>query len=164
MKYYKYINKVYDKYTNDFRLKTQNKNTKIITTNDEKNNISFFLEKEKIFTGTYTIAGFFDTSSNMFFWGALIIPKNKALFFDNKKQIKKIEKKIINKKYDDVDFMEKIRYYVKNNSFYINNDDFVILQKFCCVASKSIGIVSETINKDNKKYIILYLINKIIQY
>jgi hypothetical protein len=166
MKYNEYINKTYEKNTKEIASIIKGKNTKtIISEDNDKSELSILSEnKEKILSGEYMIIGFYDVESSIFFWGDKISPKNKALFFNNKKQIKKIEKKIIKKKYDDVEFMEVLRYCVKNNTFYINNDDLMMMLKYCCVVSKSIGLVYEILHKDKKKYIVSYLISKITQF
>ena len=128
-----------------------------ITINENDNNtIDVICNKEKLFMAEYEILGSYDVSNGIFIWGWKMIDReNKHKTKSLKKYYKNIHNYVVNNKYSDIKYLERIHYYLSNDIFYLENDHLDIIIKFCCATLNSIDVIHY-----NDK---LYMITGIIQ-
>ena len=119
--------------------------------------------KKKVMTVACRSMGFYNYDCETFYWGDCMLPTNtniNELSKKIKKTKNKMKKMIINKKYDDIVFLERILYYVSNNVFYIDKGNVEDLIKYCCYVTDSMGVL---VQKKEKRQRIYYLVQEIIQ-
>lgn len=141
-------------------------------TNTEINENSFLdvygNNRKKILTAKYQLLGTFDIGNEIFIWGSnqVIVDKELILFSKIvKKYSAKIKKYIIQKKCEDVEYMERIYYYISNSVFFIEKDKIEEIIKFAVFVTKCKGIIkSVNTNASNNKIMSLYFITDIISY
>jgi hypothetical protein len=145
----------------DYKIKN-----KISKNNEHLMDVFLIKNNKKIMSTKCEIMGFYNKDCNTFYWGDLFIPMNTYI----NKSLKKIKKSknklkdmIIDKKYDDIEFLEQLLYYVSNNVFYIDDTNIDKLARYVCYKTDSLGLLlhKEEINK--KQYILYYLIKEIVQ-
>jgi len=119
---------------------------------------------KKIFSSKYELLGIYDRKTNLFIWGSSLIQSSNK-FASRIKDIKNysstLKSIIINKKFNDIGYMEKILYYLNENIVYIleeNLQDFIMS---CVFISKK--IIVKKINS-NSNTISLYLLTDILSY
>jgi hypothetical protein len=170
MKLQEQINKKYESLTkkmneiigfNDYIIENKiNKNNEyVMDVYTSKNNKKLMLVKCEII-------GFYNKGCNIFYWGDLFIPINiyaNKSFKKIKKSKNKIKNMIINKEYEDIQYLEKLLYYISNNMFFIDELDINDLTRYICYKTKSIGILSHNDEINKKHYKIYYLVKEIIQ-
>jgi hypothetical protein len=127
------------------------------------------LKKEKkILSVKYEIMGIYDYSCNLFSWDNMMILTNKNL--NNlskkvKKYKKNIKEMIITKQYKDIDYMERILYYISNSVFFIEQNNLLNLIQFSCYSLYSdniLGVLSQDKMINGKIYGLHYFITEII--
>jgi hypothetical protein len=161
----------YDRLTKDFDKLMMNvdKYTLEFVNNDIDDKIIDVYNKDsKILSAKYQIIGTYDTYCDLFTWGwAMQIRDKKITNFE--KNIKhhnaKIKKYISNKKYNDVQYLEQIMYYLSNNTFYIVENNLKLLEMLCVFIGGGKGILkctNKSLEKSNKIIHIYYLIDDII--
>lgn len=127
-------------------------------------NVFLKSNNKKILSVNYEILGFYSDKCNIFYWGTNILPSNKYIYKLSKKIMrskKKLKEYIINKKYSDISFLEKLLYYTTNKIFYIIYDNIDDLLKYSCYITNSIGILTNNSLKDKKAFNIYYIIKNI---
>jgi hypothetical protein len=142
-------------------LLNENKNYEISILNGTT--MEIYGKNKKILTVKYEILGSFDISLMVFSWAyklMIIDKKTTKLSRKIKKHKKKIKKLIVNKNFNDSDFLEEIYYYLSNGIFFVDKDkinNIIILSLFI---TKCKGIIN--ITKNNT--ILYFLITDIISY
>lgn len=134
---------------------------------DDENIIELFDDNKKILSGKYEILGIFDSSTNIFMWGDSINPSYKSEYVDVKnikKKSGKLKQYIINKKFSDVDFIEKLIYYLSNDILYISQDNINDLLTLCTCMSEKIIVMNNTNTNIAKNVNVYYLITDVLSY
>ena len=153
---------IFKKYTNLTKMRnellnTNNYDINIVDNQDEKI-LEIFSNKSKIFSATFEKIGTFDINTNIFIWANEHIICDKK-FIKNINNIRKskneLENIIINNKYTDLSYIEKLYYYLSHNIFIISFDNINELLNYCVSVSNSKGVVFE---KNNKGFYVFYLI------
>jgi len=170
MKYKDIINKKYLSLTSDIKNIIGNNEYYTDENFEQENNnyiLNIFLKSgnKKILSVNYEILGLYNDKCNIFYWGNSLIPFDNNIYKLAKKIIlskKKLKKYIIDKKYSDTAFMEKLLYYTANHIFYIIPDNIDDLLKYSCYITNSIGIVSDNISAEKTLHI-YYIIKNIIE-
>ena len=129
--------------------------------NLDENILDVYSDKIKFFSCTYELLGSYDINTNIFIWGndhTIVNMQYIKNILHIRKESKKIEDIIINIKYDDLGYLERLYYYVTHNIFIISTTNINELMEFCVSSSETKGVVAE--KKDNK--ITFYLIVDII--
>jgi hypothetical protein len=137
---------------------------KIDNNNEYTLDVYLSSNKKKVMTVVCRSMGFYNYNCETFYWGDCILPTNiniNELAKKIKKTKNKLKKMIIEKKYDDVAFLERILYYVSNNVFYINEVNIQDLIKYSCHVTDSMGILVQQ-NREKKRGI-YYLVREITQ-
>ena len=126
-----------------------------------ENILDVYSNKQKFFSCNFELLGSYDINTNIFVWGNDHAIVNKE-FIKNilhiRKESKKIEDFIINTKYDDLSYLERLYYYLTHNIFMISTTNINELLEFCVSSSETKGVVAQ--KKDN--IITMYLIVDII--
>jgi hypothetical protein len=167
MKFQKKIKKNYIKISNKINEILNNKKYNIQTSIDhnENNILNILFDDTKSLSVTYEIMGIYDNKCNIFSWGdSNLLTNNKinTIIKKIKKTKNLLQNIIIDNKYDDNDFIEKILYYVENNIFFINEKNIINLIYYCCYKTECLSVINDNIIINNKKYIIFYFITDII--
>lgn len=117
---------------------------------------------KKILTATYEILGTYDSQFNLFFWAKNIklVDKQITKISKNvKKYSSKIKEMIIEKRYKDVDYLERLYYYTNNGIFFIFPDNVNDIIEFSTYVSKCKGILKQQNNLvQNGKIVYTYYI------
>jgi hypothetical protein len=162
-KFNEIINKKYNKLTKELKSiigTTKKYNISVHTNKNEENILELNINNKKI-TTKYEILGVYDTTTNIFCWANnyRLIDKNKIQLLKKIKEYHKIiENFIINTTYSDIEYLDKLYYYLSNTIFMLdqkNIDDIVILGTFI---TNSKGIIFN----ENEKQKIFYIITDII--
>ena len=130
--------------------------------------LDVYCKNKKILSAHYEILGTYDSQCNLFFWAKnmqLIDKQSTKLSKRIKSYHKEIEEMILNKKYNDLDYLEKILYYTKNNIFFMMPDNLETLIEFSVTISECKGVLSQVndnLAKENKIVYSYYLITDII--
>jgi hypothetical protein len=142
--------------------------------NNEQNIINLFSKsnkEKKLLSLAYEIIGIYDIDCNYFSWENNFILTNKTtnkLAKIIKKEKKNLQNYIIKKKYNDIDYMEKILYYISNDTFYLQKNNLPDLLKYCCYFAniknnnKILGILAQNIKINEKNFEVHYFITDII--
>lgn len=133
--------------------------------NDNENIINVYNENKLMLSSKYEVLGNYDKSTNVFIWGNCIKPIKSqthcvSIIRNAKENIKNY---IINKKFDDVNFMEKILYYLENDVMLILNENIIDLIKICVFESQGMVVYQEN-NTQNKNTCTYYLLTEIMSY
>jgi hypothetical protein len=124
--------------------------------------------EKKILSLKYEIMGIYDYNCNLFSWENMMVLTNKKLNNLSKKVKifkKEIKEFIIKKKFLDIEYMEKILYYISNNAFYIEKENLIDLVKFSLYSVKKdnvLGVLVQDNIINGKKYGIHYFVTGII--
>jgi hypothetical protein len=128
-------------------------------------------DNKKIISCKYQILGSYDVNCNIFSWAYTSQLMNKKMTYlskDIKKTKKIIMEYIVKSKYDDVDYIEQIYYYLSNSICYITNLDDLL--KYCVYVTNCLGFIKQNMiisnnsndNNDNNEKINIYLVMDII--
>ena len=134
--------------------------------NNDEYTLDVYANKKKVMTVVCQMMGFYNHDCETFYWGDTMIPTNtniNELVKDIRKSKKKLKKSIIEQKYDDIQYLERILYYISNNVFYIDELNIADLVKYCCYKTDSMGVLVQHKITKNKKHAIHYLIREIKQ-
>jgi hypothetical protein len=137
----------------------------LINKNDEYI-LNIYLNNKKITSAKYEIMGIYNIENNIFTWGNnfLINNKNTSNFVNVIQKSKNIiEKDIFKSVYNDVDYLERILYYLSNNVLYIFQDNIKDLIEYSCyflsINNFNIyGVINQDIIINQKKHAIYYYI------
>lgn len=159
------IDEEYEKNTRKFNVLLPNCNISradIISDSSGNKTMNLYCDKtKKNISVKYELLGSRDTKCELFIWGSSMQIIDKTIV-GNCKIIKKyksqIEKYIYDKKFKDIDYLERILYYLSHNVFFINNDNVHDLVKISAFVVKSVGVVILT--GDN--IVTYYLVSDII--
>lgn len=135
-----------------------------IVDNDDENILDVFNGKKKIFTATYEILGVYNTECRLFTWSKNMPLIDKLLTKLSKKikaMLPILKNIIINNEYSDVEYLERMMYYLSNGIFYIVPDNIPILLQFCTFVTRSHGIINDKL-RDNSLFHVYYAITDII--
>ena len=155
------------KLTNKFNKITNKTKYLIKIVNDDNDNkiIDVFDDNDKkILSVTYEMLGTYDTKNALFLWAYNKILINKKLTKISKKiklSYKDIEKLIVLNKYSDMEYLERLYYYTKNNIFYINSEHLNNLIEYCIFVSECKGVLTDI---DSNKIQSFYIVTEIISY
>jgi hypothetical protein len=121
-------------------------------------------KNKKILSCTFHNLGSYDKKVNLFTWSCDKFINNKEYSISSeciKKYSKKIKKYIINQKYNDYEYLEKMYYYLSNSIFYINPINIEDLLKISIFITKHKGILY---NENNYNVVNYYIILDILSY
>jgi len=134
-------------------------------TNIDANNdgtITIICEDNKKIVAHYQVLGTYNKSSMIFYWAW------HYKFVDNaktqsakliKNYIKTLKQNIINNAYTDINYVEKLYYYLSNPLVVIGDNKLVDIYLIVAYITK-LGVISSPANDDN---IVLYLIEDIVK-
>jgi hypothetical protein len=144
-------------------IEEQNIKFDVTTSINESNEniIELKYKNKRILYGHYDILGIYDVKNFLFEWAwNFQINKNTPT-----KKIYKFSETLLNNlsnnKYEDIDYLERIIYYVKNPIFFIDKKNINDLIKVSNYALNGNGILS-TYDDENEKKRIFYIITDII--
>ena len=155
--YNKELNTIIEKYPEYF--------VEINEDSSENNVLEVYYNNKKILSAKYQILGIYDEHCNLFTWAKYIQLIDKKLTKISKKikAMSSIIKNIIIKnEYSDIDYLEKIMYYLSNNTFIIYPQNINELINFSTFATKYKGVIKSKMNINDKSVYIYYLIIDII--
>jgi hypothetical protein len=137
-----------------------------IEINEDNNTLEAHHNKKRILSAKYQILGLYDEQCHIFRWSNKIQLADKKLTRVSKK-IKAmcpiIKDIIVNNEYSDIDYLEKIMYYLSNNIFIIYPESIINLINFCIFVTKHKGVIKgNSMSTDNKNIYVYYLITDII--
>ncbi len=147
-----------------------NENYFIKMINDFHENITidiFGKNNKKIMSVNYEILGSYDDKLKLFSWACnhqLVNKKMIKLSNQIRKSVNQIKKLLTNFTYSDVEYLEKLHYYLSNSVFFINNDNISELLHYCLYFSKGMGIIeNDTFFMDKHRSIkMFYIVTDII--
>ena len=169
-----YKSQIKNKYVNlsrqliELMEKCQEYSIETKSTNNDDKILDVYCKNKKILSAHYEILGTYDTQCNLFFWAKnmqLIDKQSTKLSKKVKSYHKEIQEMILNRKYSDTDYLEKLLYYTKNNIFFMMSDNLETLIEFSVVISECRGVLSQindNLAKGNKTVYSYYLITDII--
>ena len=141
-------------------LNNNDNNYSIIFVNDI---IDVINDKNKnILSCNYHNLGSFNKKMNLFTWSCDKFINNKEYSLSSeyiKKYSKKIKKYIINQKYDDYEYLEKMYYYLSNSIFIVDKINIEDILKISIFITKHKGILKKEINDVITYYIILDILS-----
>jgi len=137
----------------------------IFASQHDENTMEFKSGTSKVLT-VYEILGVYDTATSIFSWSwkyEIIDRKKHQIAKKIKEQKKTIKSDIINGTYSDVDYLEKIYYYISNPLFLLNVSQIEGFVKICTVLTQSKGILHQfdSTDGDNRRKI-FYVICDIV--
>ena len=137
-----------------------------INEDDNENNVlEAYYNKKKILSAKYQILGIYDEQCNLFTWAKNIQLIDKTLTKISKKikaMSSVIKDIIIKNEYSDIEYLEKIMYYLSNNTFIIYPQNINELINFSTFITKHKGVIKSKMNEQDKNIYIYYLITDII--
>lgn len=155
-KYEDIINEKYKKLVEEFESvkKTNNYKLEIINDNFENRTIDIYSNNKKIMSVSYEILGMYDPGASLFVWGHKFNIANSKLVKLAKliqKSYNVVEDAILSMKYYDIEYLERIYYYLKNDMFYIDPENINSLTIISLVLSNAKGILIDNTTFMNKK-------------
>lgn len=126
--------------------------------------IDIYNKDKKIMASKYELLGIYDESTNLFIWGSSINPSNINLTLQVKNIRNydfKIKSLILNKKFNDIGYIERLLYYLSENIIYIlkeNIYDFIML---CVFISKKFVVIKRDFNTN---IVSMYLLTDVLSY
>jgi CRISPR/Cas system-associated protein Cas5 (RAMP superfamily) len=123
--------------------------------------LDIIIEKKKILSVKYELLGIYDKSCNLFEWASKMKLIDKISIKTTKNILKyknKLKEHIINNTYSDMEYVERILYYLSNNIFFIEENNIQDLIKVCVFISKCQGIVKQDNNNVHKYYAVIDII------
>ena len=165
------INSEYNKLVKDFNelmTNVDNYNLEFVDNDIDDKTIDVYNNNSKILSAKYQIIGTYDMYCELFTWSWAMQIKDKNITVFKKnigKYNDKIKKYISNKKYNDIQYLEQIMYYLSNNTFYIIENNLKILEKLCVFIGNGKGVLRYTnkrLEKSNKIIYVYYLVSDII--
>jgi hypothetical protein len=150
----------------DLTEKCQEYVIEIKGTNDDKI-LDVYCNNKKILSAVYEILGTYDTQCNLFFWSKNMKFADRQvtkISREIKKHSKKIKSMILEKKYKDIDYLEKMYYYTSNNIFFVFPDNISEIIEFSVFFCKCKGILKYKNNsaKEGKLIYTYYIITDIL--
>lgn len=140
--------------TLQYTLKTEdNQNEKVI---------GIYVDDKKMLSSKYEVLGIYDNNTNLFIWGSHIKPSNaneNIRVKDIKEYSTKLKSMILNTKFSDVGYMEKMLYYLSENIIYIMKENIIELIMLTTFVSKKL-----VIGKSEKDVLTLYLLTDVLSY
>lgn len=131
-----------------------------VTEYDEKI-ITLSTKNNSILVAHYDIVGTYNDVLGIYYWASSFELLAKSKIFAAMKEYKKILKKhIIDRTYDDEDYVEKIYYYISNPIIGINKENLDILVKLVIFVTKYMGVVIEKLTDSQQ---VLYVITDVIR-
>jgi hypothetical protein len=132
--------------------------------NQDEKIIEVYNDEKKIMSAKYELLGVYDDVTNLFLWGNSIAPsdKNESIRVkDIREYSKKIKTLILNKKFTDIGFLEKMLYYLSSPIIYVLKENISQLIMLCVfISKKNILMRRDT----NTNFITFYLIVDILSY
>jgi hypothetical protein len=119
---------------------------------------------KKIMSSKYELLGIYDETTNLFVWGSSIIPANKndtLRVRDIREYSSKIKSFILNKKFSDVGFLERLLYYLSENIVYIIRENISDLTMLCVFVSKKFVVFKSNANTNVTS---IYLLTDVLSY
>lgn len=126
--------------------------------------LDIYTNDKKITSSKYELLGIYDESTNLFVWGSSLNPSdsNQYLTVKNiKNYLSKIKSFIINKKFNDVGYMEKMLYYLSENIIYLLKENINDFKMLCSYISKKIIVFKKD---SNSNLISMFLLTDILSY
>lgn len=126
--------------------------------------IDIYNKDKKIMASKYEPLGIYDESTNLFIWGSSINPSNKNLTLrvrDIQDYSSKIKSLILNKKFNDIGYMERLLYYLSENIIYILAENIHDLIMLCVFVSKKFVLIKRDSNTNIAS---LYLLTDVLSY
>jgi hypothetical protein len=169
-KYETEINNKYDELISTFDkiiIKHPKYTIKINDDSDGNNTLDVLNETKKIMSVKYELLGSYDEQLNLFYWACNHDLTNKRLVKLSKaikKNKKIIKKKIVNYYHSDIEYLEKIYYYLSNSMFIITEKNIKKFLRWCLCVSEGKGILTEVTKYlgNNKPIVMYYIVTDII--
>ncbi len=162
--YKKIIDEKYVKSTIELNMSEKYEISFIGDNNDNTMEILFIGDNNnKKFVCKYEICGVYDIITNLYTWGwdfNIIDRNNIQLTKKIKEFIKPIKSYIIDNTYSDIEYIEKIYYYLSHSIFFVNKDKLHDMHKFCVSVTDTKGFVKY--KSEDNRHIVYYLITDIL--
>jgi hypothetical protein len=132
--------------------------------NQEEKIIEIYNDEKKIISTKYELLGIYDESTNLFLWGNSLVPSDKTESIrvrDILEYSKKIKALILNKKFTDIGFLEKMLYYLSSPIIYVLKENISQLIMLCVFISKKIILMRRDANTN---IVTFYLIVDVLSY
>jgi hypothetical protein len=132
--------------------------------NPNENVAEIYNNDKKIMSSKYELLGIYDETTNLFVWGSSIIPANKndtLRVRDIREYSSKIKSFILNKKFSDVGFLERLLYYLSENIVYIIRENISDLTMLCVFVSKKFVVFKSNANTNVTS---IYLLTDVLSY
>jgi hypothetical protein len=100
--------------------------------------------KKIICNCSYEFLGSYDNSTNIFIWSnsqSIVNKNNIEKLLEIRKSYKTVKSVIINNKYNDISYLERMYFYLKNNIFMISQQNIQELLNYCICISKMHGVL-----------------------
>lgn len=118
-----------------------------ISDNSIEKLISIYQKNKLVMEVKYELIGVYDANCNLFTWSWGLELHDKSLI-ENGKKIKNYKKKlemyVAKKIYSDAEYLERLLYYISNNTFLVNPKNISILEKACVSLTKTHGIIKNS--------------------
>lgn len=135
---------------------------KIITQNNKmlniKESIDLYCNNKKIINAEYEHLGVYDTTTHIFSWGwnLFLIDKTKIENILKIKNFSKTLKKyILKKQYADVEYMERLLYYITHNMFFIEQDNLKDIFMLSTFITKNIYVYGTRVDKNIIEFVLV---------
>jgi hypothetical protein len=113
--------------------------------------LNVYNDKKIICNCSYEEIGTYDVATNIFVWGNSQIIKNDSSIKNLlliRKSYKTIKSLIIGNKYNDIGYLERMYFYLKNNIFILSKQYIQEFINYCICVSEMYGIiVQQNLNK-----------------
>ncbi len=124
--------------------------------------------KKKVLTVKYEVLGTYNITLGIFIWACDNVIGDKEiseLSKTTKKYSKNLKKLIIDKKFKDISYIERLYYYLSNSMFFVDPINLNDITKLSTFVTNTNGIIKQnSSNALNHEIITMYYVTDIISY